>query len=95
MPRIFESAPLNDPYSLQADATYKRRSKKLWSASIDDRFCPTFESWWVRREEWDLREWEMQEMMDVDRYGLRNWLSDGKNTRLSYYVGFADDEIRS
>jgi hypothetical protein len=25
----------------------------------------------------------MQQMMDFDRYGLRNWLSDRKHTRLS------------
>ena len=88
---IRKICPLSDPYGLQADATYKRRWKKLWSARIDDLFCPSFEPWWVHREERDLSEWEMQQMMDVDRYGLRNWLSDSKNTRLSYFVGFADD----
>jgi hypothetical protein len=88
---IRKICPLSDPYGLQADVTYKRRWKKLWSARIDDLFCPSFESWWVHREERDLSEWEMQQMMDVDRYGLRNWLGDSKNTRLSYFVGFADD----
>ena len=82
---------LSDPWNLQAAATYKRRWKKLWSARIDDLFCPSFESWWVHREERDPSEWEMQLMIDLDRYGLRNWLSDNKNTRLSCFVGFADD----
>jgi hypothetical protein len=40
--------------------SYKRTKKPL--------FCPSFESWWVRREERDLSEWEMQQIMDIDRY---------------------------
>lgn len=33
----------------------------------------------------------MQPIKDDDSYGLMKWLSDSENTRLSYYVGFADD----
>jgi hypothetical protein len=44
---IRKICPLSDPYGLQADTTYKRRWKKLWSARTDDLFCPSFESWWI------------------------------------------------
>jgi hypothetical protein len=88
---IRKICPHRDLYGLEADAIYKWRWKKLWSARIDDLFCPSFKSWWVRREERDLSEWEIQQIIDIDRYGLRNWLSDSKNTRLSYFVGFAEN----
>jgi hypothetical protein len=41
---------------------------------IIDNFCPNFRSWWIRREESDLSEREMQEILNQDAHGLREWL---------------------
>lgn len=66
--------PQTDASGIPADRKYQRSWRKSWSERINDRYCPSFRSWWVRREEADLSELEMQQMLDQDKHGLREWL---------------------
>ncbi|EOA85570.1 uncharacterized protein SETTUDRAFT_40212 [Exserohilum turcica Et28A] len=71
---VRQLCPQTDPFGILTDRKYQRRWRKSWSMRINDRFCPNFRSWWIRREETDLSELEMQEILDQDAHGLREWL---------------------
>jgi hypothetical protein len=68
--------PQTDPFGILTNHKYQRRWRKSWSMRINDNFCPNFRSWWIRREESDLSELEMQEIIDQDAHGLREWLTN-------------------
>jgi hypothetical protein len=73
---------------LSGDNESKRRGRKAWSLLINNHLCPDFESWWVRREESDLSDWEAELMTNHDDTGLKKWLM--KKESRCYFVGFAD-----
>jgi hypothetical protein len=70
------------------DKKSKRRLRKAWSSYIDNYFCPSYEDWWVQREESDLSEWEAEFTANRDDNGFKKWLM--RNETLSRFVGFAD-----
>ncbi|KAF5573400.1 hypothetical protein FPANT_12397 [Fusarium pseudoanthophilum] len=70
------------------DNESKRRWRKAWSLLIHNHFCPDYDSWWVRREESDLSDWEAELMANHNDTGLEKWLMKKEN--LCYSVGFAD-----
>lgn len=79
-----------DPLSLLSSVQYRRRWKKLWSVKMDDIFCPSFELWWVRREEADLSDWEELYMPDNDCCGFRKRMKEIASGQLTTVVGLAD-----
>jgi hypothetical protein len=73
---VRQLCPQTDPFGILTNHKYQRRWRKSWSMRINDHFCPNFRSWWIRREESDLSELEMQEIIDQDTHGLREWLTN-------------------
>jgi hypothetical protein len=68
--------PLDDPFGMLERQKYQRRCRKLRAICYDKYYCPDFKSWWVRREESDLSELEIQQMTDCANFGLQRWLSE-------------------
>ena len=66
--------PAFDTWGRKAPQEFRRVWRKSWAARINDLFCPDFETWWVRREESDLTDWEAQEMADLESCGIRGWM---------------------
>jgi hypothetical protein len=71
---VRQLCPQTNPSSILTNRKHQRSWRKSWSKRINDRYCPSFQSWWIRREELDLSELEMQWMLDQDAHGLRGWL---------------------
>lgn len=71
---VRQLCPQSDPFGILTNRKYQRRWRKSCSMIINDSFCPNFRSWWIRREESDLSELEMQEILDQDAHGMREWL---------------------
>ncbi|PVH67582.1 hypothetical protein DL98DRAFT_283447 [Cadophora sp. DSE1049] len=65
----------SDPWGRKATQELRREWRKSWAARINDFYCPDFQTWWMRREESDLTDWEAQEMVDLESCGIRGWLS--------------------
>jgi hypothetical protein len=53
---------------------YQRRWRKSWSMRVSDHFCPTFKSWWLRREKSYLNELKLEAMADHKAHGLMAYL---------------------
>ncbi|CZT11997.1 uncharacterized protein RAG0_15995 [Rhynchosporium agropyri] len=66
--------PAFDPWGRKTTPEFRREWRKSLSARINVLFCPGFETWWMRREESDLIDWEAQEMVDLGSCGIRGWM---------------------
>jgi hypothetical protein len=66
--------PAFDPWGRKTPQEFRREWRKSWAARINDLFCPDIETWWVRREESDLTDWEAQEMADLESCGIKGWM---------------------
>jgi hypothetical protein len=63
-----------DPWGRKTPQEFKREWRKSWAARINDLFCPDLETWWMRREESDLTDWEAQQLADLESCGIRGWM---------------------
>ena len=71
---IGQLQPASDPWGRQTPQELRREWRKSWAARINELFCPDFETWWVRREESDLTDWEAQEIASLESCGIRSWM---------------------
>jgi len=71
---IGQLQPASDPWGRKTPQELRREWRKSWAARINELFCPDFETWWVRREESDLTDWEAQEIASLESCGIRSWM---------------------
>lgn len=56
-----------------------RGARKFWALCVDDKFCPSFESWWVSRVDEISSQWEREDVLKVmksNSFGLLDWVED-------------------